>query len=230
MGKRIIARRKGRGGIYSASSHKYKAEVKYPPLDKVSGTVIDFVHDPGHTSPLARMDFNGKEVYMLPAEGIRNNQMVSIGGDMKTGSVLPVGDIPDGTRVFNIENKPGDGGKLVRSAGTSGVVVSHAEKTVIQLPSGRFKAFNPRCRATLGIVSGGGRTEKPWTKAGKKYYAMKSRGKIYPKVSGVAMNPVDHPHGGGSHQHVGKTSSLPRGAPPGRKVGHIAPKKTGKVK
>lgn len=230
MGKRIISRRRGKGGIYSAPSHKYKADVKYPGFNDVSGRITDFVHDPGHTSPLAIVDFNGKKTFMLPAEGTKNGQVISIGGKTGGGNILPIGRIPEGTRIFNIESKPGDGGKFIRSAGSSGVVMSHAEKTTVQMPSGKFKSLNNKCLATIGVVSGGGRIEKPWAKAGKKYYAMRSKAKVYPIVSGVAMNPVDHPHGGGSHQHVGKTSSLPRGAPPGRKVGHIAPKRTGKVK
>jgi large subunit ribosomal protein L2 len=230
MGKRIISRRRGKGGIYSAPSHKYKADVKYPSFDKGLGAVIDFVHDPGHTAPLAVVDFNGEKAFMLTAEGIRNGQKVSIGEKVGIGNILQIGSIPEGTKVFNIEGEPGDGGKFVRSGGTSATVISHAEKTIVQLPSGKFKSLNQKCRATIGIVAGGGRPEKPWVKAGKKYHAMRSKAKRYPTVSGVAMNPVDHPHGGGSHQHVGKTSTLPRGAPPGRKVGHIAAKRTGKVK
>jgi len=230
MGKRIISRRRGSGGIYSAPSHKYKADVKYPTLDGVSGTIIEFIHDPGHTAPLMIVNFNGKKEFMLPAEGTRNGQKISIGENVGIGNILQIGSIPEGTKIFNIEGEPGDGGKFVRSGGSSATVISHAEKTIVQLPSGKFKSLNQKCRATVGIVSGGGRPEKPWVKAGKKYHAMRSKARVYPTVSGVAMNPVDHPHGGGSHQHVGKTSSLPKGAPPGRKVGHIAPKRTGKVK
>jgi len=230
MGKRIISRRRGSGGIYSAPSHKYKADVKYPKVDNVSGVVTDFTHDPGHSAPLALVDFNGEKTFLLPAEGIRKGQKISIGEAVETGNILPVGNIPEGTKIFNIEGELGDGGKFVRSGGTFATIISHGEKTVVQLPSGKFKTFNKKCRATVGIVAGGGRPEKPWAKAGKKYHAMRSKAKVYPIVSGVAMNPVDHPHGGGSHQHVGKTSCLPHGASPGRKVGHIAPKRTGKVK
>ncbi|MDI6916300.1 MAG: 50S ribosomal protein L2 [Thermoplasmatales archaeon] len=230
MGKRIISRRRGSGGIYSAPSHKYKADVKYPKGDNVSGVVTEFIHDPGRTAPLAVVDFNGKKEFMLPAEGVTTGQSISIGASFGHGNVLPIGSIPEGTKIFNIEGEFGDGGKFVRSGGTFATIISHGERTVVQLPSGKFKSLSSKCRATIGVVSGGGRPEKPWAKAGKKYHAMRSKAKVYPIVSGVAMNPVDHPHGGGSHQHVGKTSSLPRGAPPGRKVGHIAPKRTGKVK
>jgi large subunit ribosomal protein L2 len=77
----------------------------------------------------------------------------------------------------------------------------------------------------VGIVAGGGRGDKPFGKSGKKYHALKSKAKMHFKVSGVAMNPVDHPHGGGAHKHVGKPSTVSRNAPPGRKVGRLSPKK-----
>ena len=82
--------------------------------------------------------------------------------------------------------------------------------------------------ATIGITAGGGRKDKPFIKAGKKHYAFRTRGKQYPIVRGVAMCAVNHPHGGGGHQHVGKPSTVKRGASPGRKVGSIAAKRTGR--
>jgi large subunit ribosomal protein L2 len=98
----------------------------------------------------------------------------------------------------------------------------------IRLPSGQFKTLDSSCRATIGLPAGGGRREKPFMKAGNKHYAFRKKGKQYPVVRGVAMSAVDHPHGGGNHKHVGGPNSVPRGAPPGRKVGHIAPKRTGR--
>ena len=142
---------------------------------------------------------------------------------------MPVGKIPEGVPVYNIELSPGDGGKLVRAGGSNATIVSHdSEKTVIQLPSGQFKTLDSSCRATIGILAGGGRKDKPFLKAGKKYFAYKKRGKQYPVVRGVAMNPVAHPHGGGGHQHVGKPYTVKRGASPGRKVGSIAARRTGR--
>ena len=83
------------------------------------------------------------------------------------------------------------------------------------------------CRATIGAVAGSGRNEKPIAKAGKNFYRNRARPKIWPKVRGVAMNAVDHPHGSGRKQTVGINSTVSRNAPPGRKVGHIAAKRTG---
>ena len=119
---------------------------------------------------------------------------------------------------------------MVRSAGTYAVVVSHGKYTTVQLPSGTMRAFPPRCRATIGVVAGMGRKDKPFAKAGKKYHAMKAKAKIWPYTSGVAMNPVDHPHGGGSHQHVGRPSTVSKHAWPGAKVGRLSSRKGGKKK
>lgn len=233
MGKRIISRRRGSGGIYSAPSHKYKADIKYITAESTSGVVQSLIHDPGRTSPIARVKLkDGREITIIANEGLRVNQEIFIGENSKIedGNILPLKAIAEGTRVFNIEGTPGDGGKFVRSAGSSALIISKGERVVVKLPSGELKHLLPNCRATIGIVSGGGRKEKPWAKAGKKFHAMRSKAKVWPIVSGTAMNPVDHPHGGGGHQHVGKSSSLKHGAPPGRKVGHIAPKRTGKRK
>ena len=80
----------------------------------------------------------------------------------------------------------------------------------------------------MGVLAGGGRKDKPFLKAGKKYHAFRTRGKQYPVVRGVAMNAVAHPHGGGGHQHVGKPYTVKRGASPGRKVGSVAARRTGR--
>lgn len=233
MGKRLRSQRRGKGSIYRAPSHRYVAEVAYPSIKKAVGSVVRLVHDPGHTSPLAYVKFDsGHKAYLLAAEGMYEGQLVEIGAEVeiRPGNVVPLGNIPEGTNVYNIEINPGDGGKLVRAAGTSAVVVSHGEKTVVQLPSGALKYLPNRSRATVGIVSGSGRKDKPFAKAGKKYHAIRSKARLYPYTRGVAMNPVDHPHGGGSHQHVGKPSSVSQNAWPGRKVGRIPPKKRGKKK
>ncbi|GFH06830.1 ribosomal protein L8 component of cytosolic 80S ribosome and 60S large subunit, partial [Haematococcus lacustris] len=76
------------------------------------------------------------------------------------------------------------------------------------------------CRAMVGQVAGGGRTEKPMLKAGRSYHKYKAKRNSWPKVRGVAMNPVEHPHGGGNHQHIGHASTVSRYAPPGQKASH----------
>ena len=243
MGKRIIPQRRGRNSnsTYSSPSHRHKAGkggIKYMPLNQARGKVIQLEHDPGRTAPIATAriidgEREGQTYKLLATESLAIDQEFTIGdkSEIIQGNILPLYAIPEGTPIFNIESQPGDGGKFVRAGGTVAAVVSHGVKTVVQLPSGQFKQFHPQCKATIGVVAGGGRKEKPFIRAGKKYYSCRSRARKYPRVSGVAMNPVDHPHGGGSHQHVGKPSTVSRHAPPGRKVGRLSPKKKkGKTK
>lgn len=235
MGKRLIQQRRGRfNSKFNSPSHRFKGEIKYSQdIIGFQGVIEDIIHDPGRTAPLASVRLtNNSYVYTLAPEGIKIGDTIRFTedkNDISVGNVLPLGKISEGAPIYNIEIMPGDGGKLVRAGGSSATVVSHDKnKTVIQLPSGQFKTLDSDCKATIGVTAGGGRKDKPFLKAGKKYFAFKTRGKQYPTVRGVAMNAVSHPHGGGSHQHVGKPSSVKRGASPGRKVGHIAPKRTGR--
>merc|ERR1712085_15764 len=92
---------------------------------------------------------------------------------------------------------------------------------------GMKKSILSTARATVGIVAGGGRTEKPMLKAGRAFHIYKAKGNRWPVVRGVAMNPVEHPHGGGNHQHIGHPTTTARNAPPGQKVGLIAARRTG---
>ena len=96
---------------------------------------------------------------------------------------------------------------------------------MVLMPSGEIKEFNPNCRAVIGVVAGGGRGDKPLAKAGKNVLTLRSRSTAPFKTKGVAMNPVDHPHGGGSHAHVGGPNCQKRTASPGQKVGFLPPKK-----
>ncbi len=232
MGKRIIPQRRGKGSsTYRSPSHRHKGQPLYPRGLKGEGEVIDLFHAPGRSSPMAKVRYeSGQQVLIVAPEGLRVNQKVNAGSGspIELGNILPLGEIPEGTMVHNIEAIPGDGGKFIKAAGTSGTVTSRGKDVMIQMPSGAFKPFNLRCRATVGIVAGSGRNEKPFAKAGKKYNCLRSKARRSFKVKGLAMNPVNHPHGGGNHPHVGTQSSVSRHAPPGRKVGNIAPKKKSK--
>ena len=235
MGKRLIQQRRGRTkGKFNSPSHRFKGEVKYSQdNNKIGGIVEDIIHDPGRTAPLVKVSIKDeKTTLMIAPEGIKVGDKLKFTEDKKrieVGNISTIGKIPEGTPVYNIELAPGDGGKVGRAGGSNATVVSHEKnKTVIQLPSGSFKTLDSSCRATIGVVAGGGRKDKPFLKAGKKHHAYRTRGKQYPIVRGVAMNAVAHPHGGGGHQHVGKPSTVKRGAPPGRKVGSIAAKRTGR--
>ncbi|WP_256297160.1 50S ribosomal protein L2 [Haloarchaeobius salinus] len=236
MGRRIQGQRRGRGGpTFRAPSHRYKADLQHKQTedsDVVSGTVVDIEHDPARSAPVVAVEFeDGDRRLVLAPEGVAvgDELQVGVSAEIAPGNTLPLAEIPEGVPVCNIERQPGDGGKFARASGTSADLVTHDRKaTVVQLPSGEMKRLDPQCRATIGVVAGGGRTEKPFVKAGKKYHKMKARGTKWPNVRGVAMNAVDHPFGGGGRQHPGRPKSVSRDAPPGRKVGDIASRKTGR--
>jgi large subunit ribosomal protein L8e len=141
--------------------------------------------------------------------------------------------MPEGTVICNVERKPGDRGSVARCSGNYATIIGHNvddAKTKLRLPSGAKKTLSSDVRAMVGIVAGGGRIDKPILKAGVAYHKYKAKRHCWPKVRGVAMNPVDHPHGGGNHQHVGHPTTVRRGAPPGQKVGLIAARRTGRLR
>lgn len=240
MGKKILVQRRGRGSNskFRAASHKRVARAKYrrypdptlvPPLKKA--TIVDFVHEPGRGSPLAMLKYEDDTIIYLPAvEGTYVGQVVEEGTNapIKLGNILPLAQIPDGMPVCNVERRPGDGGAISRASGTFATLVSHSETRInLQTPSKEFRQMNPANRATIGIVAGGGRTEKPFLKAGNRYHLKKAKGHTFPRVRGVAMSAYAHPFGGGAHQSPHKPKTVSRHAPPGRKVGQIAAKRTG---
>jgi large subunit ribosomal protein L2 len=144
-------------------------------------------------------------------------------------NILALESIPEGTTICNIEKNAGDGGKLIKSAGSAALIFSHGvEGVTIKFPSGKFLTINPKCRAMVGTIAGAGRKEKPFLKAGTRAKYMQAHGRLYPTVRGIAQAAVYHPHGGGRHQHIGRQSSVGRTTPPGRKVGNISPRKTGR--
>jgi large subunit ribosomal protein L2 len=144
---------------------------------------------------------------------------------------MQLNEIPDGTAIYNIEGIPGDGGKFVRASGTSARVMGkYKNNVVVLLPSKKRKEFHPACRATIGIVAGGGRTEKPLLKAGVAFHKMKAKNKKYPIMAGSAQNAVDHPFGNKRTSRKSKARPVGRNAPPGRKVGMIAARRTGRKK
>ncbi|MCW4046343.1 MAG: 50S ribosomal protein L2 [Candidatus Bathyarchaeota archaeon] len=242
MGKRIRVQRRGRGGSqFRASTHKRVAPAQYPPAitpkesfeSAINGVVEALVHDPGRGSPLAFVKFeNGVTFYTVTPEGVFEGQQISLGGKAapEVGNILPLGKIPEGTLVCNLELRPGDGGKLAKSSGTYATVVGHTPQgTMIRLPSGRIRYVNDYCLATVGVVSGAGRQEKPFLKAGEKYHLMKAKGHKYPRTRGRAMVSAVHPYGS-SKRSARKGTTTSHGAPPGQKVGLIAARGAGQKK
>ena len=235
MGKRTLVRRRGKGGKQFRAIITGKiAPTKYPnfEINEVHhGIVMDLVHERGRDAPVAKIKFDDNNYSYIPApEGTTVGSKIEIGNGAKplSKNILDLGSIPDGTLVCNIEKNIGDGGKLIKAAGTSAIVFSHSVDSVkVKFPSGMILNMNPKCRAMIGVVAGGGKSEKPFLKAGNKAKYMQSRGRLYPVVRGIAQAAVYHPHGGGRHQHIGHPSSVARNTPPGAKVGNIAPRKTG---
>ncbi|TNJ26385.1 Ribosomal protein L8 [Giardia muris] len=244
MGRRIRVQRKGAGTVFRAHTCKRQGAAKHRIHDYtertgvVRGVVKEIVHDRGRGAPLARVQFpslrsEGKVTNMfIAAEGMYSGQEVFSGKDASLciGNILPLGKVPEGTYVCNVEQQAGDRGSIARSSGTYCLVVAHntdTGKTRIRLPSGQKKLVPSMARAMIGLVAGGGRTDKPLLKAGNAYYKYKAKRNCWPVVRGVAMNPVDHPHGGGNHQHLGVSSCVSRNAVPGQKVGLIAARRTG---
>lgn len=240
MGKRIRVQRRGRGtSTFKASTHKRVAPVQYPHTTKkqqegaTHGKITEILHEPGRGSPLASVKLETGETYhTVVPEGIHEGQPIQIGNKapVDVGNVLPLGKIPAGTMVCNIELSPDDGGKMVRSSGTYATVVAHTPKgTMIKLPSGKNKHINDLCRATIGIISGAGRTEKPFLKAGDKFHLKKAKGQVYPRTRGKAMIAAAHPYGS-SKRGARKVTTVSRHAPPGKKVGLIAARGAGRRK
>jgi large subunit ribosomal protein L2 len=235
VGKRILQRRRGKAGIQFRAPSKGKvAPVRYPKMNAPDGaaTVTAILDERGRSAPLAQLKMEGDRYTYLPAvAGMSVGQQVALGpaAQVHEGNIMPLSRIPEGTRICNIELRPGDGGRLVRASGTSAVLFSKAGgRAILKLPSGKNILVSDVCRATIGEVAGGGRREKPFLTAGARHHAMRAAGRVYPRMRGIAMAVVYHPFGGGRHQHPGKSTSTSRNAPPGRKVGLIAPRKTGR--
>jgi large subunit ribosomal protein L2 len=231
MGKRIIARARGKGGPrYVAPSHRYLGKVEYLPYNNAVGKVVDIVDDVGRSAAVAIVKFDGKEILHIAPEGLSVGQTIKYNGEINVGNVVELDKIPVGTKICAIENYPFSGPKFCRAAGSFAVVVGKTENKVrIQFARGDEIELDKNCRATIGIPAGGGRLEKPWIKAGQKLYAMMARNKLYPRTAGVAMNPTDHPYGGKS-KRPRPSRAVSRHAPPGAKVGSISPRRMGKRK
>ncbi len=189
---------------YIGGGHKQKYRIVDFKRNKdgVSAVVDSIQYDPNRTANIALVVYEDKEKrYILAPQGLQVGQKVISGSgiDPEIGNTLPLGEIPLGTLVHNIELQPGQGGVMARSAGTHAQLTSREGRFVIlKMPSGESRMVLTTCRATVGIV---GNPEHNLEKSGK---AGRSRwmGRR-PRVRGVAMNPVDHPMGGGEGRASG---------------------------
>jgi len=231
MGKRIIQQRRGKGG------HTYKVRKKagiFRPgyLADMNGEfeVIKLTASVGHSVPIAKfVNKEGKSFENFAANLLYVGQKINIDGN-KPGDIAKIGDLKNGTEIFNIEHNSKDGGKFVRTGGNFATIMNKTGDIVrIMMPSKKEKKFNVHCRATIGRAAGDGRMDKPILKAGKKFHIMKTKSKLWPRTSAVKMNAIDHPFGSGRGKRI-KSKIAKRNAPPGKKVGLIRPRRTGRKK
>ena len=209
MGKRPLVRRRGRGGKQFRAAITGKiAAAKYPNFqlaENHTGTIIDIIHERGRDAPLAKIRFEDGTVSHVPTVlGSEVGSTIDFGLKSKIddGNVISIQNIPDGTTVCNVERYFGDGGALIKSAGTSATIFSHNDDgVVLKLQSGKFTTLNAKNRAMIGTLAGGGANGRPFMSAGGKWRKFRSRGRKYPIVRGVAQAAYVHPHGGGRHQH-----------------------------
>merc|ERR1712096_425295 len=244
MGRVIRGQRKGRGSIFKSHNKDRKGAAKLRVLDYgerfgfIKGVVKDIIHDPGRGAPLIKANFHNARAYkidkeLFPAvEGSYTGQFIYCGkkAQLIVGNTLPLQSMPEGTIISNLEVRPGDRGTIARCSGDYCTIIAHdieKSRTKVRLPSGAKKWVQHSCRAPVGIVAGGGRMDKPMLNAGRAYHKYRVKRNSWPKVRGCAMNPVEHPHGGGNHQHVGHPTTTARCPPPGAKVGLIAARRTG---
>ena len=184
--------------------------------DGVPAKVAHIEYDPNRTARIALLHYvDGEKRYIIAPKDLVQGAKVESGegSDIQPGNNLPLRNIPVGTTVHAVELRPGGGAKLGRSAGASiQLVAREGRMATLRMPSGEMRLVDVRCRATVGAVGNAEQSNINWGKAGR----MRWKG-VRPTVRGVAMNPIDHPHGGGE----GKTSGgrhpvTPWGKPEGR--------------
>jgi large subunit ribosomal protein L2 len=231
MGKTLIQQARGHGSkTYRVRRKAFSVKPMYPKKLEEEYTVVKLFSSGGHSIPIAKLlSSNGQMFYTLAANEIYEGQKIKFNGNQE-GDICELDILENGTKIFNIESFPGDGGKMIRTGGNSGIVIGKKDnKSIIMLPSKKEKTVDLKCRATIGIASGDGRLAKPIMKAGKQYYIKKTKQKLWPRTSAVKMNVIDHPFGSGRGKRI-KSKIAKNNSPPGAKVGLLHPRRTGRKK
>ena len=188
---RITVRHQGGG-----NRQKYRIMDFKRKKDGIEATVVGIEYDPNRSANIALIQYkDGEKAYILAPQGIKDGDKVISGksADIKPGNCMEINSIPVGTLIHNIELNPGQGGKLVKAAGQSAQLMAKEGKYAhVRLPSGEMRLVLANCRATIGVIGNSDHSNVNLGKAGRKRH-MGWR----PTVRGSAMNPVDHPHGGG---------------------------------
>ena len=232
MGKRIISQARGKGSkTYRVRRIAYRFKLAYPRDISGEGTVLRLLNSRGHTAPIAKIKYSKGTFYIPAFQGMIEGQKIKLDTEeIKEGNIVKLKNVPMKTKIYDIESKPRDGGKFIKTGGTSAEVSKIiGENIFIVLPSKKERKFHPECRAIIGVIAGSGRLDKPIIKAGKKHHMTKARNKLWPRTSAVKMNVIDHPFGSGRGKNP-KSKIAKRNAPPGKRVGHLRPRRTGKLK
>jgi large subunit ribosomal protein L2 len=193
---RITARHRGGG-----AKRRYR-EIDFKRThDGVPARVATVEYDPNRTTYIALLHYaDGAKSYILAPAGIAVGDVVESGpgADIRAGNALPLRNVPTGTVVHNVELNPGQGGRLGRAAGTAiQVVAKEGDRVTLRLPSSEMRLVGADCRATVGTLSNSEHQNVDLGKAGRNRHKGRR-----PQTRGVAMNPVDHPHGGGEAHHT----------------------------
>lgn len=209
---RITSRRRGGGHKRAYRVIDFKRKDK----DGVPARVAQIEYDPNRTANIALLHYaDGEKRYILAPAGVKVGTVIENGpkADIKVGNALPMRNIPLGTVIHAVELNPGQGAKMARSAGSSvQLVAKEGRFAQLRLPSGEIRNVDVDCRATIGSVGNAEQANISLGKAGRARWKGKR-----PKVRGVAMNPVDHPHGGGEGRTSGGRHPVsPWGKPEGR--------------
>ena len=205
---RVTARHRGGG-----AKRRYRVIDFKRTKDGIPAKVATIEYDPNRTTYIALLNYaDGEKRYILAPAGVSVGDAIESGpgADIRAGNALPLANIPTGTTVHNVELKPGQGGRMGRAAGTSiQVVAKDGERVTLRLPSSEMRMVEASCRATVGTLSNAEHQNVVVGKAGR----TRHKGRR-PQSRGIAMNPVDHPHGGGeAHKGPGGHPKTPWGKP-----------------
>jgi len=229
MGKRIIQQARGKGSsTYRVRRKAFSHKVQYPKTLASEGKIVKLLNSAGHSAPLAKISTKDGSFYIPAFKRMVQGDKINLDGkEVVKGNILKLKDVPTRTKIYCIESRPGDGGKYIKTAGSSAEVVRVVgNKVHVSMPSKKEKPFNPNCRAIIGEAAGHGRTDKPIVKAGKQFYIKKAKSKLWPRTGALKVNAIDHPFGSGRGKNP-KSKIAKRNSAPGQKVGLLRPKRTG---
>src|SRR3990167_1501738 len=171
MGKRIISQARGHGSLtYRVRKQAYRYKIKYP-MQEGEAEILSILHSPAHSAPLLKLKINNEVFFNSAFNGAFTGQKIKIGGnEVKEGSILMLKNVSLGSKVYNLELNPGDGGKMVRTAGGNATLAKALDnnKFMILMQNKKEIVLSGDCRVSIGTIAGDGRTLKPFIKAGKK--------------------------------------------------------------